>query len=89
MQLSLSVEMEAYGDKIAAARNQICCKSREEPILKTKIILCRVVQLAKVKQSDKGHFYQLRFKICLGRMQLVPLSLSWIPPTRSWGMLTF
>ena len=36
--------MEAYGDQAAAASNQFCCKSREEP--------SRVVQLAR---SDRGH----------------------------------
>ena len=31
VQLSVGTEMEAYGDQAAAASNQLCCKSREEP----------------------------------------------------------
>ena len=31
VQLSVGVEMEAYGDQATAASNQLCWKSREEP----------------------------------------------------------
>ena len=35
VQLSVGIETEAYGDQAAAASNQFCCLSREEPTRNT------------------------------------------------------
>ena len=51
VQLSVGPEMEAYGDQAAAASNQFCCKSREEPSRKPCDRQYRVIQLARPVQD--------------------------------------
>ena len=55
MQLSVCVEMEAYG---AAASKQFCCKAREEPGLKS----CDHQHRVQLATLDRGGFEQLLFQ---------------------------